>query len=326
MLIYILIVMSALLVREIETSPIISNPFHGQGEHIDTALTRRGLLDRLNRGEATFYDVGLGACETVNANSEFVGALNSVDFGQQDRPRNSPACSSCVTVWSPSALDKPPVLVKLVDKCPTCNRGDIDLSPAVFNHFFPPEKGRFDILWMITPCSGGPLVIDQGTLPSGPLPPPPIQSPNPIPEPTVAPPVIPTDTSSVLPSSTEVKSIGSSSSIVSTTVPNSTPTPNPTSAPSSIPTGAGSVLPSSTEVNSIGSSSTIINTPIPNYTPTSEPTTAPPVMPTGYDTVKSPALEIKAIESSAEVLTSPTSYLPTRRNRCKIHRRLPPLA
>ncbi|KAI9218772.1 RlpA-like double-psi beta-barrel-protein domain-containing protein-containing protein [Blastocladiella britannica] len=144
-------------------------------------LARRGLTGS-NSGEMTYYDVGLGACEATNSNTELVVALNSPDFGPAWPARSSAACRTCVRITSPQNPSAAPLVAKIVDKCPGCKAGDIDGSPAVFTHFFPEGKGRFTINWTAVACDGS-----SGNLPPAPAPAPKPPAPKPKP---VAPPVV----------------------------------------------------------------------------------------------------------------------------------------
>jgi hypothetical protein len=99
-------------------------------------------------GEGTYYSpsVGVGACGALSADTELVAALNVPQFGAFANPTNSPACGACLTITGP----KGSVQVKVVDKCPGCKQGDLDLSPAAFNQVADMAAGRVKITW--TPC------------------------------------------------------------------------------------------------------------------------------------------------------------------------------
>ncbi|KAK9762273.1 hypothetical protein K7432_012156 [Basidiobolus ranarum] len=109
-------------------------------------LSKRGLFS----GDATYYDPGLGACEVVSGPTELIAALNAPQFGVYPRPMNSPACSSCAMVLGP----KGSVKVKIVDKCPSCKHGDLDLSPAAFDRIADQAQGRVTMTWDYVSCGG----------------------------------------------------------------------------------------------------------------------------------------------------------------------------
>ncbi|KAI9225355.1 MAG: RlpA-like double-psi beta-barrel-protein domain-containing protein-containing protein, partial [Piptocephalis tieghemiana] len=102
-------------------------------------------------GDATYYTPGLGACEATNTASDHIAALNSPQFGNWARYLNSPFCvNTCALVKGP----KGQVKVKIVDRCPECKRGDLDLSPAAFDLIADAAKGRVEISWSWTSCDG----------------------------------------------------------------------------------------------------------------------------------------------------------------------------
>lgn len=106
---------------------------------------------QLRQGEGTFYDAtGAGNCSfPATPNDLMVGAMNQTDYA------GSAACGTCAQVDGPQGS----VLVRIVDRCPECKPGDIDLSPQAFEKLAPLEKGRIPISWRYTPCPvQGPVV------------------------------------------------------------------------------------------------------------------------------------------------------------------------
>ncbi|KAL1918767.1 uncharacterized protein VTP21DRAFT_2789 [Calcarisporiella thermophila] len=93
------------------------------------------------KGDGTFYDVGLGACGSTNSNSDMVAALNAPQFGSGNN--GAPSCGKKVEVSGP----KGKVTVTVVDKCPGCAHGDLDLSPAAFQKIADQAQGRVPISW-----------------------------------------------------------------------------------------------------------------------------------------------------------------------------------
>ncbi|KAK9728904.1 hypothetical protein K7432_000727 [Basidiobolus ranarum] len=98
------------------------------------------------QGDATYYAPGLGACETTSGPSDMIAALNAPQYG--NAPRGSASCFKCATVTGP----KGNVKVKIVDKCPGCKHGDLDLSPAAFNQIADEASGRVSITWAFSSC------------------------------------------------------------------------------------------------------------------------------------------------------------------------------
>ncbi|KAI9143794.1 RlpA-like double-psi beta-barrel-protein domain-containing protein-containing protein, partial [Paraphysoderma sedebokerense] len=99
----------------------------------------------------TFYDPGLGACEVTNSGSDFIGAMNHIDFGTFPRALNSPVCHSCVNVCGSKGCQ----IIQITDKCPGCKKGDLDLSPVAFKKIDDPDRGRVRIKWTYVECDSG---------------------------------------------------------------------------------------------------------------------------------------------------------------------------
>ncbi|HWB80096.1 MAG TPA: expansin EXLX1 family cellulose-binding protein [Nannocystaceae bacterium] len=103
-------------------------------------------------GEATYYDFadGSGNCGfPATPNDLMVGAMNHVDYAA------SAVCGACVRIDGPNGS----VDVRIVDQCPDCPEGHIDLSPEAFEHIAAIEAGRVPISWEYTSCDvDGPVV------------------------------------------------------------------------------------------------------------------------------------------------------------------------
>lgn len=96
-------------------------------------------------GEATYYDFadGSGNCGfPATPDDLMVAAMNHTDYAA------SAACGTCVRIDGPDGS----VDVRIVDQCPECPEGDIDLSPAAFERIAPLEAGRVEIAWEYISC------------------------------------------------------------------------------------------------------------------------------------------------------------------------------
>nr|HEX4318718.1 expansin EXLX1 family cellulose-binding protein [Kofleriaceae bacterium] len=103
-------------------------------------------------GQATYYDAdGTGAC-SFDAGSDFlIAAMNATDYG------DAVWCGGCVDVAGPNGH----VTVRIVDKCPGCSQGSLDLSETAFAKIAPLSAGRVDITWQETACPvTGPISYD----------------------------------------------------------------------------------------------------------------------------------------------------------------------
>lgn len=114
----------------------------------DNTLAKRNFIPAellADFGEGTYFDVGLGACGQYSVNTDYVAALNHVQFGDYVNGALSPACGMCLEVSGPLGA----VRVKVVDKCPGCQKGDIDLSPTAFEAIARKDDGRVKITWKV---------------------------------------------------------------------------------------------------------------------------------------------------------------------------------
>lgn len=106
----------------------------------------------MREGEATYYDFadGSGNCSfPATPEDLMVGAMNHVDYA------GSAVCGACVRIDGPDGS----VDVRIVDQCPECPQGDIDLSPEAFALVAPLEAGRVPIAWQYISCPvSGPVV------------------------------------------------------------------------------------------------------------------------------------------------------------------------
>ncbi|NUP06594.1 MAG: hypothetical protein HOW73_11105 [Polyangiaceae bacterium] len=105
-----------------------------------------------HEGEATYYDFadGSGNCSfPATPDDLLVGAMNHADYA------GSAACGTCAEVSGPNGS----VTVRVVDQCPECPQGDIDLSPEAFEQIAALEAGRVPIQWRYVACDvDGPIV------------------------------------------------------------------------------------------------------------------------------------------------------------------------
>ncbi|KAL7749425.1 hypothetical protein RI367_005296 [Sorochytrium milnesiophthora] len=101
-------------------------------------------------GDGTWYNpsVGTGACGWFNADTELVAAMNAPQYGSYGNPNDSAVCGKCAHVCGPNGC----VTVKIVDRCPPCIQGSLDLSPAAFASIADPTLGRIHINWNFVDC------------------------------------------------------------------------------------------------------------------------------------------------------------------------------
>ncbi|KAJ1889605.1 hypothetical protein LPJ66_007945 [Kickxella alabastrina] len=101
-------------------------------------------------GDGTYYNpsVGTGSCGKLNSDSELVAAINAPQYGTDANPNNAAVCGKCILVKGPNGQVK----VTVVDKCPPCKQGDLDLSPAAFEQIAEFDQGRVPITWQFVSC------------------------------------------------------------------------------------------------------------------------------------------------------------------------------
>jgi expansin (peptidoglycan-binding protein) len=102
-------------------------------------------------GEGTFYAAtGAGNCSfDATPDNLMVAALNTADY---DTAR---LCGAFIEVTGPDGS----VVVRIVDRCPECSPGDVDLSAEAFALIADPVQGRVPISWrIVSPALDGPLV------------------------------------------------------------------------------------------------------------------------------------------------------------------------
>lgn len=97
------------------------------------------------RGEATYYDAdGSGNCSFDPSPGDLmVAAMNDAEYA------GSAVCGACVHVQGPDGE----VTVRIVDRCPECARGDLDLSPQAFDRIAPRLRGRVPVSWRYVACA-----------------------------------------------------------------------------------------------------------------------------------------------------------------------------
>lgn len=101
-------------------------------------------------GEATYYAAdGTGSCSfDASPNDLMVAAMNAPDYA------NAAWCGACLEVTGPTGS----VVVRIVDQCPGCAHGDLDLSEEAFAMISPLSAGRVAITWHEVACDvSGPI-------------------------------------------------------------------------------------------------------------------------------------------------------------------------
>jgi expansin (peptidoglycan-binding protein) len=144
-----LVVLLALLVL------LRSSPASGQGlgEHavwLPLVLSSPAASNPIHEGIATYYNAtGDGACMFGPSPGDLmVAAMNADEYD------NAAACGAYVHVVGP----KGQATVRIVDLCPECHAGHLDLSREAFASIADLPQGRVDITWqVVSPDLPGPI-------------------------------------------------------------------------------------------------------------------------------------------------------------------------
>ncbi|WVW80293.1 hypothetical protein I302_102271 [Kwoniella bestiolae CBS 10118] len=112
-------------------------------QHIHSSSDNSTLVPRGSTysGTGTFYYTGLGACGQYSKDSDFMVALNSAQYGGG---YPGPQCFKGITI---QANGKTVSGVTIMDECPTCGYGSLDLSPGLFTQFASEDAGVISITW-----------------------------------------------------------------------------------------------------------------------------------------------------------------------------------
>ena len=95
-------------------------------------------------GDGTYYAAdGTGSCGfDASPGDLLVAAMNAADYS------TAAWCGACLAVTGPRGS----VVVRVVDQCPECKHGDLDLSPQAFQLLSPLAAGRVPISWHEVAC------------------------------------------------------------------------------------------------------------------------------------------------------------------------------
>jgi expansin (peptidoglycan-binding protein) len=97
-------------------------------------------------GRFTYYNPGLGACGQSHSDSDYVVALNYVDFDPHTpngNPNNNDLCGRRIRAsYNGKSVD-----VTIVDRCPGCPQGGLDFSPAAFQALASLDVGVIQGTW-----------------------------------------------------------------------------------------------------------------------------------------------------------------------------------
>jgi expansin (peptidoglycan-binding protein) len=102
------------------------------------------VLGQPEQGRATYYAAtGDGACGFGPSPGDLnVAAMDQAEWN------GSAVCGECVAVTGP----KGSVVVRIVDLCPGCGAGHLDLSQQAFSQIADPLAGNVPVTWQVQAC------------------------------------------------------------------------------------------------------------------------------------------------------------------------------
>lgn len=100
---------------------------------LNLGKTASKLLSILGTG--TYYDVsaGTGSCGQLNSDDDMVVAVSHTQMKNGANPNKNPLCNKKVTIIGKTGKS---VTARIVDTCPGCNSGCLDMSSACKNLSF----------------------------------------------------------------------------------------------------------------------------------------------------------------------------------------------
>jgi expansin (peptidoglycan-binding protein) len=104
-------------------------------------LIIRDNTNPIHQGIATYYDAtGAGACSfDPSPDDLMVAAMNAEEYNK------AAVCGAYIKVTGPQGT----VTVRIVDLCPGCKTGHLDLSREAFGQIAELAQGRVDIIWQV---------------------------------------------------------------------------------------------------------------------------------------------------------------------------------
>ncbi|KAI5114973.1 hypothetical protein M0805_006740 [Coniferiporia weirii] len=129
-------VLSAVLPLAVTAIPVAVNG--GTFEFNGTAPSK-GLQKRFDNERFTNYDITVGttACGKTYSNSDFVVALNSDQYG------SGGDCFKSITISAEGKTTN----AQIVDECPGCPNGGLDLTEGLFSYFADLDVGVITGSW-----------------------------------------------------------------------------------------------------------------------------------------------------------------------------------
>ena len=126
------------------------SPGAGFTTWLPLVYNQQAAANPIHQGIATYYNAtGAGACSFDPSPGDLmVAAMNAVEYD------NAAVCGEYVYITGPKGT----VTVRIVDLCPECLAGHLDLSREAFALIADLPQGRVDITWqVVSPDLSGPI-------------------------------------------------------------------------------------------------------------------------------------------------------------------------
>jgi expansin (peptidoglycan-binding protein) len=133
---------------------LVASPLSAQAPTSHTVwlpLITKANTNPIHHGIATYYAAtGAGACSfDPSPHDLMVAAMNAEEYN------TAAVCGAYVFVTGPEGT----VTVRIVDLCPECEAGHLDLSEEAFSQIADLPEGRVSITWqVVSPALTGPIV------------------------------------------------------------------------------------------------------------------------------------------------------------------------
>ncbi|RDB24073.1 Allergen Asp f 7 [Hypsizygus marmoreus] len=240
-----------------------ANP-HGVHHNHHAEVAKRQSSDvqlhkRFSQARWSFYDVGLGACGEYSVENEFIVALNTPQYGGG---YPGPNCFKTITMTYNGKTTQ----AKIMDQCPGCPFGGLDLSRGLFKFFAAESVGIIYGEWHFNDGSEAPAPAPAPAPPKETttkkwVTPTPTWKPEPKPEPTTTwkPEPTTTWTPEPEPTTSSTKKSSSSSSPPPTTSKTSSSTSSSSTSRTSTSSSAPAVTPTLGPQNLAGINQIVLN-------------------------------------------------------------------
>lgn len=123
---------------EPQTLPYDTQEVGAQNTTVHAIVERRSQT-----GKMTHYTPSMGSCGKTNTESDLVVAISTSMYGTYANPNASPMCSKSASIKCNGKTIK----AAIRDKCMSCGKGDIDVSPAVFKKCGALSVGVITVTW-----------------------------------------------------------------------------------------------------------------------------------------------------------------------------------